>query len=553
MSVSNVDRSRQSQADEIARMREEYQEKDASQTKRHRSEVSELNKVHKNQIEDLTKTHSETLENQSDRTREALDSKDYKYQKEMDSLKKMHVQRMKETQEKQGMETGELRRSYSAEKESVDKNHSTQVENLRRNMELQVREREARMAQASEAAREIQGEALKGQSSKLQEQHQVEKDILVANRNKDVSELQRDLTTTKETLGGQLKTSKEDHFRAMMKRDKAAMATIEDERRQFNAAGEIQRNAFKEDLKFASDQDGQGRSRIEADSIAHRQKLEESIRGRQDTEVNNLERRMQKQKVDHTIRELQINRIGQIEKKNVMNAAEERIQKMSDRSRAVELDQQDTHRQDLDAVNRKNQQVSSTQFENNRREIDRIRTFEVGTYKSELDKASERENQQRFEGHIREKKINEIHNKEVVANQNFFKDQLEEMKKNHAVELQEQRQVGLNERQNVTARLEKLIRENDQKANEKLVSTTNKYEALVVDNRELNRKDLKRQQEIYEGRMKDMDKRFKTELETQRLQHTTQKAQIEERYQKEIEQLKKRNELEKIELSKPKA
>ncbi|MBX9767109.1 MAG: hypothetical protein K2X47_07555, partial [Bdellovibrionales bacterium] len=457
MSVSNVDRRRQSQSDEIARMREEYQEKDASQTKRHRSEVSELHKAHKNEIEDLTKAHSDTLVNQNERTREALDSKDHKYQKEMDSLKKMHVQRMKETQEKQGMETGELRRSYSAEKESTDRNHAAQVENLRRNMELQVREREARMAQSAEAARANQDEALKGQSSKMQEHHQVEKDILVANRNKDVADLQKDLTTTKETLGGQLKTTKEDHYRAMMKRDKAAMATIEDERRHFEAAGEIQRNAFKEDLKYASDQDGEGRSRIEADSIAHRKNLEESIRGRQDTEVSNLERRMQKQKVDSTIRELQINRIGQIEKKNVMNAAEERIQKMAERARAVEVDQQDTHRQDLDAVNRKNQQVSSTQFENNRREIDRIRTFEVGTYKTELEKATERENQKRFEGLVREKKINEIHNREISTNQNFFKDQLEEMKKNHAAELQEQRQAGFAERQNVTARLEKLI------------------------------------------------------------------------------------------------
>ena len=553
MAVSNVDRRYQSQSEEISRLREEYQEKDAAQTRRHRSEMAELNKAHQQQVESLNQTHNTTLQNQSERTREALDAKDFRYQQDMNALKNLHIQRMKDAQEKQGLETGELRRSYSAEKESADRTHATQLENLRRNMALQVRERELRMAEAAESNRELQEQALKGQSLKLHEAHQRERDILQGNRNREVAGLQLDLATTRENMGGTIKRNSEDYQRAMMKRDKSAMATIEDERQQFEASQEIQRNAFKEELKHASGQDRESRNKIEADSIAHRKNLEEQVRGRQDTEVANLERRLQKQKVDANIREMNTNRIGQIEKKNVLQAAEERIHRMDERSRSVEVAQQDQHRRDLDTVNRKNHALNSAQFENHKREIDRIRTYEVGTYKSELEKAEERENQKRTEIQLREKKMTDIHHKEVATNQNFFKDQLDEVKKSHQQEMQEHRQHAFAERQAVTARLEKIIRDNDQKHAEKLGELTAKFDKSVVDGRETHRKDLRRQQEVYEGRMKDMDKRFKTEIETERLQHATQKAQIEERYQKEIEQLKKRSELEKIELSKPKA
>lgn len=202
-SVSASDRNRQT--DELRNQREDYQNREAEQAKSQKKEIKRILARHDQEIQEIKDTFQKQMTTLKDRSNKALTEKDVDNQAKIDKLRAMYTESLrKKTQESDSRRDAELQTL----KTQIEKNNEIseqQKDILRRNFSDSIAERDRQMEDTMTRSRDEMKEAIGENAEKLGKRHRSELEAVTYDRDKRLSQADRDISETKSSYENRLK------------------------------------------------------------------------------------------------------------------------------------------------------------------------------------------------------------------------------------------------------------------------------------------------------------------------------------------------------------
>lgn len=538
-SVKAAERSRA--AEEVREAREEYENRANRMSKRQREELKRANEKHVHELNKMQEQYAAQVEDLQERQSEVLSKREAQFKREMDKMKNLYLEQIKRNASDAEHMKGAIRSSYDDQLDRERAIARVQRENMERNFKSEIDEKSKSYDTFASDMRERMSGSIEKQVGKLREKHA-----------EDIKRLEQD-RMAKETD----RTLEVEQIRNNYRNREAEIA-----RKSANDYKRAQAN-FQVGLRegqIATEQVLESQREILASERKDMQKRFSNALERELDKFQNAERAIKQQAMDRIDREVRTAKLQKMEAENrrILEAIQEQRargiseknikEQFEGRLKEIELQKNKMRDEILEVANEriavqnhKNDKI--LQDTNRRHKLDtNIRAQQARDEYANLELVTANQvhhTNARADERIR--KILDVTNEAQKNQQRFHEKSVVEMKNNQADNFAEYQQKQMEQLQQIRLRLEDQLRNQVEKANQKVERVTANYEKEIARIKEDQRDELSRVKAAYEEKLKERDKTLVLERKGLDAQYKSKVAAIEEYHQRDVEAMERRH------------
>lgn len=538
-SINSSDRSRQT--DELRRTREEYENREAENAKKQKKEIRRLTERHSQDVKEITDSYENRIDGFQEKSRQTMTKRDENHREQVDQIRSMYHEQLRRKTEDSEANQKTLRTTLSSELGKQGSIKDQQRNELERNFRDALRERDQQLVEHTEKSREVVKSSLTDRTEKMNSKHEKELEAIAQDRDRKIYEMQKNSGEQKSYFAGELKAQErraasekgriESNWKSIVEDQAALNSTVLDNRNQLLKA---ERDALRENFQVKM-----GDEQLKNETL--RENLTEVVGERMDRQIRRSAYELGKAQNEKVQGDLVSNRMRKIEKENIVNAYEARMQDLryqKDQTQVVAKDlaskrigeMADKSERILRDANRRNKDERQMASAQNREERSRLITDGA----TKVQRAEERADT--MIGNIK----NASNETQLVQNK-YYQRNLDQMKESYIEELSAQREAQLGTLAKIRTSMEDKMRTQDTKNQNKLETVVKNYEDKLKGLQESHTAELARLKTQYESRADQRDKSHGFESESVARKYQLRLAQQQEEHQKEIDRVQRRH------------
>ncbi|GIL17502.1 MAG: hypothetical protein BroJett040_12530 [Oligoflexia bacterium] len=532
---------RSSQTDDIRRIREEYEKKEADSTKRKNKELRTQSERYQKDIDTLEQRHDQELSDLRNKHSELISQRDEKHQNDIKEMREVYVNTLARKSEESQRAREEMQNTYRSDVDKQKQIAEQQKQLLAKGYEQSTNERERTFNHFVDNANKEVKKTIEDRTDKLKRRHQDEMTALQKDRDMRVGNLERVLDETKKTYKRDTverklnemdqARAKDEHWKNVLNTEQHSHSKIlEDQEKSLAAHKKWLGQDYREKIE-------QKQRDMDESNDNFRVKVMENI----DKRVRAAKADKEQARNDRLIDMMTNRRIHNLEKEHLIKQHQDRVEALEKERGEIYSEANDhadkkiqeiLHRnerliQDVNRSNKIKQNVLVTQSKEDR-------DFMKFNHQNQLDQLS-----QSSEGRV--KKIVKITDENQRVQQKYHENNLESLKNKYMENLQNQREVALEQLKDLYLRMEKRLKDTESTLQKKYDSMTEFYEGKIA---QMEEKQQAEKQDIikeYEIRSKNREKEVKMQTDSLEMKYQNKLAQVEEAQRKELERQERRH------------
>lgn len=538
-SVSGSERNRHTE--ELRNSREEYESRETEQAKRHRREMRKLNEQHVQEIQELKDRFDQQLSQLRKKSSESLSERDQENQAKIQQLRDMYTEQIKKRSIDNEARRQAAEAAFASTLEKERAITEEQKASLKNTFDAEIKNRESIYQNTEKANKEKLQQSIADRTTKLNEKHAKEMKATTEDRDRRVSQMQRDIESTQSTLKNELKDQQrvsrnrldqvENNWMTVTREKSKEYDTILQSRDQLlQASREKSKKKYDEAL----------RAKLAQLDEAH-QSLKDQASERIDREVRVAENDKRRIQNDRILENITNRRLRDLEMSNLQDQYEDRFKSLytekeqvqqiaNDRSREKIVQVQDRMDKLMQNVNRDNKlkiALSETQHKEDRAQQQSLHGAQMEQLRNSTDN--------------RVNKIMQLTAKTTRDQQQFHDKNLEQMRGIYQENLVGQREKQIEDLKTQYLRMDARMKEASKAQKEKIDVLTSGFQERLEGTINRYESELEKQDKSYQLKMTQREKAHKMELESQGMKFGTKMAQMQEAHDKDIERLEKRH------------
>jgi hypothetical protein len=540
-SVSGSTADRRAQTDELRNAREENENREAEETKRHRREVKRLLENQDKEIQSIKETYEKKIEDLRNRSGSSLSEKDQANQGKIDKLRSMYADTIRRKTEENENKRQALEESYQSQISKDKKINDQQKQTLEKNFKNTISSREEQYNETTQKNREEMQGALRGRTNSLNQKMDKEVKAISEDRDRELMQSSKDI--------GQMK----DYYRKKLgDTERASHDTIDRTNRNWQDNYTVQQVQNDQlirgrDTEFqAARKSMQGKfenalqGKLDDVQQAH-ETLKEQATSRIDNEVRSVVGDNKKIQSERLVDAITNKRLRDLERKNVVESYEERFNRLEEARNGLVKQSNELNAERIAKANTGNSKILNEVVRKS--QSDKRLAQEMWS----SDKAMSKISQQDKIDYLTKRtnlRVNQIVKSTAEAQeveQRQHEESLNSLKDSYASELSKQRQVQMEQLQDIYVRMGQRLKDVESRYDEKFEKTVNGYESKIGQMEEKFKKDLDSQAKAYETRIAAHGKQEQTEQKSQQIKFESKVSQVQELHDKEIDRLQKRH------------
>ncbi|RYZ63552.1 MAG: hypothetical protein EOP05_23350, partial [Proteobacteria bacterium] len=262
------------------------------------------------------------------KTRDAISRRDMQYQKEIGELRDMHQKQLQRVAGGAEMKQTQTETALKSEIERTEKTTSQQREVLKSNYEDQLKDRNLAFEEYTKDSLKKQGEARSGITERLTKAHDKEMKSVVADRDNQTLEAQREMRSVRHNADQKLKEADRGHESELERVNENHSITLRNASEDNQLTRDLARESTAEAMRRNRDRFEKATEKLAENSEKAREGLQGTVNGRLGGKLKALESENRKLKADIPRLEMKLGQQKKIEIQNVKDAMSDNIENL---------------------------------------------------------------------------------------------------------------------------------------------------------------------------------------------------------------------------------
>lgn len=525
---------RQAQAD--------YNRKEQELVKKHRKEMARLNQRHADRVREIKQGHEEYVGDLKEKSRKSFSERDLKFQSDIQDLRDMQREQLRSLASKHEEKQKLARRTHTAEMKNQKEITERQRQSERRQARTNIDNLKEEFEGLVESNRDQQKASQRELRRKLEDARNEEKELLISGHTKRIGKFIEERDNERHANNREIKNLKTQLMNQKETLHKDFAARIATERE--NHDGQIEVRDMELDRALNS-MKGKYQGVIDEErerSENARDYLRETVLGRQQEEVNHLEREVEFLSSDN-VSKLSKMKAQQKRERDTLIGEYEKQKQVFERQRDEALKTyKDTNSAESDALRKEYGQRFRAL---NRFYLDKInaleRTQDERLSSVMIDAENEKKHAQGRHD-LRVERIRSEHEVEKEGREKHFELTLDQIKQDYQEALKDVRNKANAEKKELISRFQTLIRENENSTNQKLSQTMVHNDKEVQSLRDRHLREVRGLVKKHEHLLSQQTRKNTMDKETMKIQFREQLRQMQNAHDEEIQRINARHE-----------
>lgn len=538
-SISASDRSRTT--DEVRRAREDYENRETEATKKHRREVKRLSQSHEKEVQELKDYFKEQIDSVRVKSSEAMSKREQEHIAKTEKLRSMYAQQLQNKLKEQETSREINRENYETSISKERQIHNLQREVLKSKFDDSLKEKDRQYVDLASRSKDEMKKTLEDRSNRLQEKHKVEKNVLIQGMDEKTEGYSRNSSEMRKSFENRLADQKRAHELEKGRLNTSWKAGyLEQEKMNNSLVNGKEKVLQSENRRLQTKYNNALQERLEALNRAE-SSLKEKAVDRIDREVRAAESDKLRIQNDRIIDMITNRRIRDLEKDNLINQYEDRMQGLYREREGFKESVLQVADERVDKAIKTNEELSRNTNSD----------YKLKANLTEMRNREDRDqllsmHKQTTEGlkTQTEQRVDKMLKATADAQQNqekMHKEHIGQLKNMYVDTLSEQRIKNLEQMRDQYQRMDTRLKETEKKSYERAKNLVDGYEQKLSALETHYREQLDQVQKSANEKIKQREKSHVLEQKSQELKFESKIAQIQEDHDKDLQRLERRH------------
>lgn len=522
------------------KLKEEYKKREEALKKTHEEQVARLQQENLNQTKEARDEHAKRLEQARSDANRTLNSRDQKYQDEIREMQDAHKSQLRKLAEETDRRSSEDRRGTSESSKRNKESGDEQKKSLIDGYEGQISDQKKEFNKTLTKNREMAEEGIASERTQLINKNQEEEKTDRDYSNERLGGVKRELSSLRREKDAQIRDLKTDLATQRENLTQSFEGDVHNLQDTYSRSTKAQKEGFDSNLKEIR---GKNLKANEKQQEVYEQafnNLKTESGDRTNNELNMLRRKLADTQHLHQEQNVSGKQAQRVEKQQTLDEMA-RQSEMMEKTRVASLQESNKVNSDrLKTMYQKDDQTLKMQSKFFREKINKSELLNQAQTEEQLGELNSRLTSTEMAAKTRKIKDEnrfEVEKRDITQR---FKSMIEIMKENQNDRIMDLNNRSLLEKTGIMTSMEKLLKENEAKNQNKLFESSQKYESKIQTLQTQGKSALIDEAQKGERTAKEIERQKDMQFKAAEGQHQNQVEQLKSRYEHQLDNMKKR-------------